>query len=214
MRKIIPLLLVINLSAFNCIAQFYIEPVIGYQIDMNNSRFIQINSAIQFAFKRSKRYEFILLVQRSWPLSHVSSDSSFTANPSLPLYAAAQKTILPGAFSFSAGHRFVVAGKNSVNKLSLLINTGLTAQKIKVSYGYDKNNYTILNPDKTQNRLSVFVSGGVEYMRLLKSGRLFFQINVSSPPAGKSFKYPSSFQLMAPINFSAGYSIPIKKSAR
>jgi hypothetical protein len=211
MRKIISLLLVINLSAFNCIAQFYIEPVIGYQIDMNQSGFKQINSAVQFTFKKSSGYEFILLVQKSWALSHVSNDSAFTANPSLPLYTDAQKTILPGSFSFSAGHRIVLAGKNSVNKLSLLVNTGLTAQQIKVSYRYDKNNYTLLNPDETQKRLSVFISGGVEYMRLLKTGRLFFQINVSSPPAGRAFKYPSSFQLMAPINLSAGYSIPIKK---
>jgi hypothetical protein len=207
----VPLMLAANLLVFTCSAQVYIEPVAGYQLDMNHSGFRQINSAVQFSFKQSSRYEFILLVQKSWPLSLISYDSSFTANPSLPLFSLAQKTIQPGSFTLSLGHRWVVAGATGPNKFSLLLNTGVTLQRIKVRYQYDKSNYTILNPDQTQERFSVFVSGGVEYMRLLKTGRLFFQIIVSSPPAGKSFKYPSSFQLMAPISFNAGYSIPIKK---
>ncbi len=211
MKKILPLVIAANLLFFAAVAQVYIEPIAGYQLDINNKDFKQINSAVQIAFKKNNRYEFILAAQVSWPLSYVSGDSAFTANSSLPVYAPAEKTILPGSFSFSAGHRIVLAGRNSANKLSLLINTGFTAQKIKVRYAYDKNNYTILNPDQTQQRVNIYVSGGLEYMHLLKSGRLFFQINIASPPAGKQIKYPSSFKFMAPLNFNAGYSIPIKK---
>ena len=214
MRKIIPLLLVINLSAFNCIAQFYIEPVIGYQIDMNNSPFKQINSAVQFTFKKSRKFELSFKLERSWPVSVISFDSAFTANPSLPLYTIAKKTILPGAFTFSAVNRFAVYGIHTSNIFFVLVSSGFTAQKIRISYQYDKNDYTILNPDKTQDRVSLFLSCGVEYMRLLKNGRLFFQLNVCTPPAGKSIKYPLSFKFMAPLNFNTGYSIPIKKSAR
>jgi hypothetical protein len=214
MKLILSLSLAGSLLAFTCCAQLYIEPVAGYQMDMNHSGFKQINSSLQLSFKKSNHYEFILLLQKSWPLAMVSSDSSFTANPSLPLYTAAKKTIQPGSFAVSAGHRFVVAGRGGRNKLSLLLNTGITMQKIKVSYGYDKINYTVLNPDKTQSRTNVFISAGAEYMRLLKNGRLFFQLNVCSPPAGRRLKYPSSFTFMAPLNFNLGYSIPVKKSAQ
>jgi hypothetical protein len=214
MKIKVSLLLAASLLAFTCSAQLYIEPVTGYQLDMNHSGFKQINSAIQFSFKQSSHYEFILLVQKSWPLSFISYDSSFTANPSLPLYTPAQKMIQPGSFAVSVGHRFVVAGSRSPNKFSLLLNTGITAQQIKVSYQYDKNNYAVINPDKTQRRTSVFISAGAEYMRMMKNGRLFFQMNVCSPPAGRQIKYPSSFTFMAPLNLNAGYSIPIKKSVK
>jgi hypothetical protein len=217
MKKGIPLLIVLSLLAFKVTAQLYLEPITGYQLDINNKGFHQINSGVQLAFKKSKRYEFTLLVQKSWGLSKISGDSAFTANPSLPVYAAAQKKILPGSFSFSAGHRIVLAGTGGRDKFSLLINTGFTGQKIKISYQYDKSNYTILNPDQTQDRFSVFISGGIEYMRVLKAGRLFFQINISSEPAGKLIKsssyqlYPSSFHWMAPVGINAGYSILLKK---
>lgn len=217
MKKRIPLLVILSLLAFKVTAQLYVEPITGYQLDINNKGFHQINSGVQLAFKKSNRYEFILLVQKSWGLSKISSDSAFTANPSIPVYVAAQKTILPGSFSFSAGHRIVLAGSGGRDKFSLLINTGFTGQKIKISYQYDKSNYTILNPDQTQDRFSIFISGGLEYMRVLKTGRVFFQATIASPPAGKLIKkstyqaYPSSFHWMAPMGFNLGYSISIKK---
>jgi hypothetical protein len=211
MKKVLPLLIALGLFAGKVSAQIYVEPVIGYQLDMNNNGFKLVSSAVQLALQKSRRYELIFLLQKSWPLAITSNDSAFTANSSLPVYTAAEKTILPGSFAVSIGHRFVLAGANGLNRFSLLVNTGLTAQKIKVRYRYDKSNYTILNPDQTQNRFSVFISGGVEYMRLLKSGRIFFQTVVSSPPAGKPIKYPSTFKFMAPLNFNIGYSILIKK---
>lgn len=201
------------LFADYCKAQIYIEPVVGYQIDLNSTkRFQQINTAVQCSFKQSKGYEFILQLQKSWSLQFVSNDSSFTPNPALPVYANAKKTIRPLASLLALGNRITVAGKNSNNIFSVVLYTGLMSQKIAVSYQYDKNNYTILNPDKTQLRVGIFISGGIEYMRLIKTDRVFFQLNVATPPYGKKINYPSSFGFMAPLSFNAGYSILIKKN--
>jgi hypothetical protein len=150
-------------------------------------------------------------LQKSWPLPYVSNDSSFSTNPTLPVYASAKKILRPSATSFAVGHRLKVVGKKSVNIFSLIAYTGLTAQKINVNYTYDKNNYTILNPDKTQKRISVFLSAGAEYMHLLKNSRFFIQLIFSTPPIAKKINYPSSFNFLAPLSFNAGYSIQLKK---
>jgi hypothetical protein len=213
MKKIIALLITISLFDGYCVAQFYIEPVIGYQIDLNNkNRFEQINSAVQCSFKKSKNYEFVLQLQKSWPLPFFSNDSSFSQNPALPVYANAKKTIRPASSLFAIGHRITVTGKNSSNIFLVVLYTGITSQKIQVSYQYDKSNYTILNPDQTQERVGIIFSGGLEYMRLLKNGRLFIQLNFVTEPVGKKIKYPSSFDFIAPLSLNAGYSIPIKKN--
>ena len=68
----------------------------------------------------------------------------------------------------------------------------------------------ILNPDKTINATGLFISGGFEYMRQIKNNRLFVDLNFSSPP-GYNNKYPSSFNLMAPVTLNIGYSIKISK---
>ncbi len=193
-----------------CKAQVYIEPFIGYQIDLTSNDFKQVNTGLQCSFKKSKGYEFVLHLQESWAIPFIASDSSFTTNPALPVYASAKKTIQPKATSFSVGHRFVVAGKKTANIFSILFNTGITYQNIKVSYQYDKSNYTILNSDKTQSRLGFYISGGAEYMRLLTSGRIFFQLNVATPPFGKKVKYPSSFYFMAPLAINIGYAVAFK----
>ena len=193
-------------------AQIFIEPAIGYQIDLNNTQYSlnQINTSVQLSFKKGNRYEFILLLQKGWPVASSSNDSSFSLNPSLPVYANAQKKISPSAVAFSIGNRFIVAGIRSKDMLSILFNAGIMYQKIKVSYQYDKGNYTILNPDQTQKVTGIFVCGGLEYMRLLKKGRLFFQATVASPPSGKTPPY-SSFNFIAPLSFNVGYSILVKK---
>lgn len=192
-------------------AQVYLEPFTGYQTDLNSNDFKQINTGLQCSFKKSRGYEFVLQLQKSWPLNFVAADSSFTPNPALPVYASTKKTIRPAALSFAIGHRIKVAGKKTANIFSILIYTGITYQNIKVNYQYDKSNYTVLNPDKTQSRAGFFMSGGAEYMRQFKNGRIFFQLIAASPPVGKKIKYPSSFNFMAPLAFNAGYSIPFKK---
>ena len=212
MRKWIIVVLTFIFTGTKGVAQSYFEPIIGYQIDINNhGRFTQINSGIQAAFSKGRNYELVVRIQKSWGSSYRSMDSSFTANPSLPLYAKANKTIVPQTWYFSVDHRFKLKSGNNKNQFSFLLLTGLMAQKLTVNYQYDKDNYTILNPNLTQKRTNLFVGAGVEYMRLIKENRLFIQLTVSSPPAGNPIKYPSSFSFMAPLAFNAGYSILIKK---
>jgi hypothetical protein len=211
MKQIITLVITVILFTVYGTAQVYIEPVIGYQTDLNNKKsFQQINSAVQLAYKVSKYYGLVVQLQKGWALASTAADFAFSANPALPVTIAAKKTMRPSALSFTIGHRITVAGKNSANIFSVILYSGVTAQKIAVTYEYDKNNYTILNPDQTQKRISGIFSGGVEYMRLLKIGRLFAQFIAASEPVGKKIKYPSSFDFMAPMAFNIGYSIPVK----
>ena len=212
MKKIISVLITINLFVGCSIAQSFIEPVIGYQIDLNNdNRFKQITSALQLSLKQNRRFELLFQLQKTWPNRVSGNDSSFTLNPALPLYANAGKTIRASAMSITTGVRISLLGVKTKNIFSFIVYTGINFQRFAVRYQYDKNNYTILNPDKTLNTAGFFLSGGIEYLRLLKNGRLFFQLSVATPPARKDFNYPSSFVFMAPLSFNTGYSIPIKK---
>lgn len=212
MRKWIIVFLTAIFTGTQVVAQIYIEPILGYQVDINNhSRFTQFNTGVQATFNKGKNYELVFRIQKSLGISYRSMDSSFTANPSLPLYSVANKTIIPGVCYFSIDHRFKLNRNKNKNQFSFLLLTGLTAQKITVTYQYDKENYTILNPDLTQKWTNLFVGAGIEYMRLIKENRLFIQLTISSPAAGSKIKYPSSFSFMAPLAFNAGYSILIKK---
>lgn len=212
MKKILTLLLPLQLLAHYGKAQVFAEPFIGWQTDLNGNQFKQLNTGLQLSLKKSSSYELILQLQKSWPIKMVSRDSAFTTNSSLPLYAEAGKTIKPAMSSVALGHRIAVAGKKTDNVLFIIINTGITYQRIEVNYGYDKSNYTILNPDKTQAVTGLYLSGGVEYMRLIKNGRLFFQLSLAPAPLGKEMNYPSSFHFIAPLAFNAGYSFTIKKN--
>jgi hypothetical protein len=88
--------------------------------------------------------------------------------------------------------------------------TGVMIQKTTVNYTYDKTNYIVLNPDQTRSFTGPFFSAGLEYMREIKGGRLFAELNFSTPPAVKQ-SYPSSFGPAAPASLNIGYSIKISK---
>jgi hypothetical protein len=88
--------------------------------------------------------------------------------------------------------------------------TGFLYQKMDVDYQYDKTNYIVLNPDKTSEVAGLFLSGGLEYMRQLKTGRLFAELNFSTPPVTGKRSYPYSFNTMAPFSINFGYSILLK----
>jgi hypothetical protein len=210
MKRTLPLLLIIiTLFPKSSFSQIFIEPFAGYQTDMNNAKTKLLNTGLQFAIKM-KKYEFLLQLQKNWPRSFNYVDSSYTTNTSLPLNAPAQKTIRPSSFSFAIGHRIKIAGRKSKNSLFVKIYSGLMYQKIAVGYQYDKTNYILLNPDKTEEKTGFFVSGGLEYMRQFSFGRLFFDLNFSSPPTG-NFNYNESYNLMAPLSLSIGYSIKLSK---
>jgi hypothetical protein len=190
-------------------SQIYIEPVAGYQKDLNNKRRYFLNTGLRAAF-RFKNYELLLQAQKSWPQTLSYFDSSFTANPALPLYSPAEKQLRTSSYSFAIGNRFKVAGRKTKNNFFISMYTGVMFQKATVNYSYDKANYILLNPDQTQNFTGPFFSAGLEYMRQVKSGRLFAELNFSTLPAGKQ-SYPSSFGPAAPASLNIGYSIKISK---
>lgn len=207
-------MITMHLLTTACKAQLYIEPVAGLQYDINNhNKFKQINTAVQLTLRTNRQYEIILLLQKTWPLKYLSGDSSFSINPGLPLYSNAEKTIRASSFSLAVGNRITITGGKTNNIFSVILYAGLNAQRFAVAYKYDKNNYTILNPDRTLTAEGLFISGGFEYMRKLKKGRFFTQLIIASTPTAK-LKYPASFGLMAPLYLNAGYSILIKKSKR
>jgi hypothetical protein len=208
MKKLI--LIITFFIAISTKAQLYVEPVAGFHQDLNNVGFKQINTALQLSFKKNSRYELILLLQKVWGLPLKSSDVAFSLNPAMLLMTNAAKTINPSAVSIAIGHRIVIAGYNSPNRLSVMLFTGIAFQHLTVNYVYDRINYTILNPDRTINRTGFYVAGGFEYMKLTKTGRVFVQLLVASPPTGKESGYPASFHAMAPIGLNLGYSIPVK----
>lgn len=211
MRRLLLLLLPLALASKTSFSQVYLEPFAGYQNDINNKNFNLLNTGLQLTFKKGRRYELMVQVQKSWSFSNHSYDSSFTANPGLPLYAPAAKKLNPYTITAAIGNRIKLTGGRSNNSLFVKIYTGFTYQRIAVSYQYDKANYTILNPDQSVSEGGLYLSGGLEYMRQLKTGRLFCEVNISTPPLTGKLNYPYSFNLLAPLSFNIGYSIPLKK---
>lgn len=212
--KHFPILLLLHFLAVAGYSQVFLEPVTGFQYDMNNTtlHFKQVNSGLQCSFKSRGSYELVLQMLHSWPLATAAADSAFTTNPSLPLYAPADEKIRPSSSSFAVMHRIAVAGKKSVNSLYVVITTGVVYQQMKVSYSYDKAHYSILNPDKTQERTNIYGGIGLLFMHQLKKGRFFAAIDFNTPPAGPKINYPSSFKFMAPAACNIGYSFMIKKN--
>lgn len=212
MRKILTLLIILFLYSDYASAQIYIEPLIGYQFDLYNKPGLnQWNTSLQFVFKKARRHEFFLQVQKSWPISSLSYDSSFTTNPALPIYAPAQKKISPGILSFILSERIKIIGTEKTGTLLLLLSIGISSQNITVDYNYDKTNYIILNPDKTLQTTGLVLGTGLEYMKAVKKGRLLFQLQITSIPLSKQTDYPSSFKFISPLSFNVGYSFQLKK---
>lgn len=212
MKKTLLISTVLLLNCISILAQKNATPYLGYQADLNNdARFKQMNLGCQFSFGQKNGNEFFIQLQYALPLPHSSNDSSFTPNPNLPVYSAAKKTIKPATGSLAFGGLIKIAGKNSANHFYIILGGGLAYQHIAVSYSLDKTNYTILNPDKTQNLLGIFISGGIAYTRQLVKGRFVFQLLSSTPLLMRKISYPSSFKTLAPLAFNIGYSIPLKK---
>ncbi len=211
--------IVINFFLFSfCIiqlsfAQKFIEPYTGIQADLTNKKynFKQLNAGVQFTLRQRSEYELIFQLQKSLPMAVHGADSAFTANPNLPLFTVAPKTIRPSALSIAVGHRFLITGKKKNDALYILLFTGLVFQKISATYTYDKANYTILNPSRTLNKGGIYISAGAGYIHRLKHNRLFCQLTVSSPPIRKNDSYPMAFSFMSALAFNAGYSIFLSK---
>jgi hypothetical protein len=186
-----------------------IEPLFGYQIDQgNNGKFNGFSGTVNCYWEHSDKYDVGFQVQNTITRQYHSMDSSFTANPSLPLYAPANKTITAKFFSISFGNRFKLVEWNKHNMLDLILNIGLAFVTMDVSYSYDKTNYTILNPDESTTTAGLNLTPGVEYMRQFKKGKIIVQASISGIIYGR-MRYPNSFVYFDPATFNIGYSIPV-----
>lgn len=213
MKKIVLLLLLAAFTGAYCNAQLSLEPFVGYQHDLNNNDkgFNQYNTGLQLVWKVQKRYELLLLVQGSWPVSRTGTDSIFTTNPALPVALTTPNTYRPKSLYLAVGQRFRITNPNSANALFGLVNVGICYQKITVSHHYDKANYVILNPDNTVHRTGPYLSGGLCFMHMIGKGGIFAQAIISSPPAGGNKKEYFSYNFLAPLAFNIGYSIDLSK---
>jgi hypothetical protein len=195
-----------------CKAQFYFEPLIGYQIDQSyngrDGKFNQFNSAISFIWQCDDKYGVGIQIQRTFPRQYHSIDSSFTANPAFPIYAPAYKTITVKFYSVSIAQHIYIFGWKNQSRINLIVNEGIMNVSMNVSYNYDKTNYTILNPDRTEIMNAAYFTPGVEYVRQLKYGKFFGQVSVTTVTNAKT-GYPNSFKYYKPISLNIGYSIPI-----
>lgn len=201
------------LLASNCSAQTYLEPILGSRIGLNNAayKFFQLNIGAQYTMRKSKYYEIILQAMLSMPIAKNGLDQAYTLNPALPLSINVMKTIKPYTFSISLGHRIILAGAKRTNQFAILLYAGLVNENMAVNYDNDKENYIILNPDKSQKRLSLFINAGLEFIHQLPKGKIFWQVTISTPPFGGSIKYPATFGYITPLCLNIGYSIPLRK---
>jgi len=200
------------LAACNSTAQIYLEPLTGYQTGVNRRpHFQQISTGLSAVWIAGRNYELSVRVQRNWGFAAHSVDSSFTTDPSLPLFAPAREVIVPTGWTFSLDHRFILKSQHPDRHFSILLFSGFSSQKIAVRYTGDAAHYTVLNPDATQKKFSLFGGTGMEYMKYLGPDRVFVQLTISSPPLNGVIKYPSSFSFMSPLSFLFGYSIHIKR---
>jgi hypothetical protein len=206
------LLAIAILICNTCFTQTYFDVFTGYQTDLNNRNyhFNMINSGVQLRLKKNWHYEMILQLQKSWGVATNSSTAAFTIDPALPLQSAAHRTITPSFASFSLGNKFVITRKHFPGSIGFLVYGGFCYQQLKVKYNSDKINYTVLNPDRTQEGGGIFFSVGMEYLKEIKNGRIFFQVLASPQPLMNHVGKDVSFNFMAPLSFNAGYSFMIQ----
>ena len=61
MKKLIQLLLLLFFIISKSNGQIFIEPIAGFQHDLNNKDFNLINTGVQFSFKKSRQYELVVV---------------------------------------------------------------------------------------------------------------------------------------------------------
>lgn len=194
-------------------AQTYIEPFIGFAADIRqNQRLNMINTGVQFAFAKKSGYEFIVGAVQGFGIKINGSDSSFTANPSLPIYSNAEKTVHAEFSGIYTNHRFRFfrTGKNQYVNFNFI--AGIRMQRVVVNYILSNPDYIVLNPETNYLRLGIYAGTGFEYIYLFKKGRIFFQSNIITPSIRRKREKINSFNQPVPFNFNLGYSFPLKKA--
>jgi len=202
------------LFPFLCRAQHTIEPYIGYNVDVNNKgAFSQFNIGLQYPMINKPTYQMLIGARVGLPLNRQAGVSAaYTFDQTLPLRTDVDYTTQWHAYSILFENRFRVASwANHKNNISLIINIGFTHQRISAKHGsYNRDKYTILNPQRTATTTGAFVGSGIQYKRATPAGHFFLQLNFASPPIAKrldSYYYNSP----ASLGLYMGYIINFKK---
>ncbi len=210
MIKYLSLQLLVLIISITASAQKFIEPIVGYQVSPKKYyAFSQLNVGVQTVLLNKKKKPFFLKILGSLPLANKSLDTAYTTNITLPVMNLAQKVIRPLGFEVSIGKRFILPINSKHNLFSFNLNAGIVYQRLQVKYNFDQKNYILLNPQKTVSRVGGLVGFQIEYMKVLKNGRFFTQIGISSSPINKREKNQNNFNFLIPIALNFGYSIKI-----
>lgn len=210
MRNTLLLLCFLSFTASN--AQVYLEPYTGYAIDVRPKQNLHsFNTGIQITFSKKPNYGFSAGVINGFGIKRKGEDSSFTSNPSLPIYAKAPKTIQTGFTGIYINNRFRLIKIGEKHSVHLNFQMGLRLQKLVVTYSLNSSDYVVLNPGANAERLAVYAGSGFEYLYTLKKGRVFFQTNVITPSLRRKREQPDRLNLPVPLSFNAGYSFELKK---
>ncbi len=189
-----------------------IEPYIGYAIDLNNKEHFGLsNLGIQYAMVDQPYYKLFLGVSGSISIpSNRGVASAFSPNTNLALMQTAQRRTNASILSLSLVNRFRVAAWQK-NVVSAVVGAGLALHKIKVRHsGYDKENYSILNPHRNYSQGGIFGLVGTQYDRSVRNGRLFVQVTACTSLLTKWDEY--YYQSLAPLSLNIGYGFDLTKS--
>lgn len=195
-------------------AQTHFEAFTGYGFDVRHKQNLSmINTGLQLVFSKKSNYEFVTGVQYGFGIKRKGIDSSFTSNPSLPLYSAAEKTTHSSLISVYTNHRVKLFKFGEQQRININFICGLRFQEVKVNYKYNNSDYIVLNPSAGTNRLGLYIGTGLEYIYTMKKGRIFVQANIVSPSLRGKNPQPNSFNQSVPLSFNFGYSLKLKKKA-
>lgn len=198
----------------NTFAQTYIQPNTGIQFNQKTDNLVNINIkqivvGVQICYAHKINRENGFQINIGLPISFKTYDSCFSLNPNLPFYAKADKKLSILSFSATIFQNLKLVSLSENDNLFFQFIAGVNLQKLIVNYVYDKVNYTILNPDKTLQKVGVVLGLGIQYIHNLKKGRLFLQGNVNFPTIAKKNNYPSIYKGLFVPNIVLGYSIKI-----
>ncbi len=193
-------------------AQIALEPYIGYSIDTDNrEHFSQINTGVQLAVINKPVYKMLVGIQGNFPLfPFAGTDQAFALNPDLPLTSIAKRKTSAQALSLLLSHRWKIGNRYKLNGFSAVLHVGIAEHTIRVRYyGYDKDHYTVLNPQTVQKHGGVFLGAGIHYDRKFYNSRLFAQLTINSPLLTRLDKH--DYKTLTPLSLNVGYGFDIGK---
>lgn len=194
-------------------AQVYLAPYTGYAIDVRPKQNLHtINTGLQITFSNKSGYAFSTGIINGFGIRRKGEDSSFTSNPSLPIYANAAKTMHTSFFGIYVNNGLRLFKIGDHQSVHFNLSFGLRIQKIIVNYKLSNSDYVVLNPSAEAERFGPYAGAGFEYLYKLKQGRIFFQTTVVTPSLGRRNEQPDRFSIPVPLSFNVGYSFEIKNT--